>query len=90
MTTNQSYYYSTNPYSWLEPTPTIFLFLGLTVLTYGISRLINNVLKLMIRKNSTHRESLVNRYLDQLGIILANVERIMVRIRLELYVQNVT
>ena len=52
MTTNQSYYYSTNPYSWLEPTPTIFLFLGLTVLTYGISRLINNVLKLMIRKNT--------------------------------------
>jgi len=47
-------YYSSNPYAFTEPTPMIFIMIGITTLLYGIKRMIDNILRIVVRLNPTN------------------------------------
>jgi len=46
-------YYSSNPWAFTEPTPMIFLLIGITTILYGIKRLIDNSLKILVKTSES-------------------------------------
>ena len=48
MSYSTSYPYAYNPFNWMILAPWIFLFLGLSTIVYGIKKLVDDLLQIMI------------------------------------------
>ena len=48
MSFSTSYPYGYNPFTWMNLAPWIFLFLGLSTIVYGIKKLVDDILQIMI------------------------------------------
>ncbi|MCK4366004.1 MAG: hypothetical protein KAW45_08125 [Thermoplasmatales archaeon] len=45
---SSSYPYGYNPFSWMDTVPWIFLFLGISTVIYGIKKLVDDILHILI------------------------------------------
>jgi uncharacterized membrane protein len=51
-----------NPFKWMEGLPLLLIFLGLIALIYGVERLLNNILKLIIAKKPQIKQLNIQTY----------------------------